>query len=61
MWVRDVKLSLTAEKRLLTKIKLGQFNAAKNKLAKTKSLEDDYLRQAKEDIKNLKIPIKKFI
>ena len=53
MWVRDVALSSMAEKRLLTKIKLGQFNAAKNKLAKTKAIEDEYIKKAKKEISEL--------
>lgn len=55
MWVRDVKLSLAAEKQLLTKIKLGQFLAAKIKIAKIRAIENEYLKEAKEKIKSLKI------
>jgi len=55
MWVRNIELSPLAEKRLLTKIKLGQFIAARNKKAKTKKIEDTYFRLAKEEIKLAKI------
>lgn len=55
VWVRNVELSPKAIKRLLTKIKLGQFIAAKNKKAKTRKKEKKYLREAKEFISNLKV------
>lgn len=55
LWVRNVELSPTAEKRLLTKIKLGQFLAAKNKIAKTKAIEDEYIRKGKNEISKLNI------
>ncbi len=55
MWVREVELSSAAEKRLLTKIKLGQFIAAKNKLAKTKAIEDKYFDEALNSINTLNI------
>ena len=55
MWVRDVKLSPVAERRLLTKIKLGQFNAAKNKKAQTAAIENKYLQEAMAEIKKMDI------
>ncbi len=55
MWVRDVELSPAAESRLLGKIKLGQFNAAKNKRARTKAVEDGYLKSAREALGKLVI------
>ena len=55
MWVRDVRLSATAKKRLLTKIKLGQFVAAQKKREKTKATEDSYLMVAKKEIGKLRI------
>lgn len=55
MWVRDVKLSSIAEKRLLTKIKLGQFNAARNKKARTAAIENKYLQEATAELKKISI------
>lgn len=55
MWVRNVNLSSVAEKRLLTKIKLGQFNAARNKKARTVAIENKYLEEATKEIKKLNV------
>lgn len=55
MWVSDVELSPAAEKALLGKIKLGQFIAAKKKLAKTKATEDKYFNEARDSIKKVNI------
>ncbi len=50
LWVRDVALSSSAKKVLLTKIKLGQFVAAERKKAKTRAIEDEYLQQARKEL-----------
>ncbi|MDO8585202.1 MAG: helix-turn-helix domain-containing protein [bacterium] len=50
LWVRDVALSSSAKKILLAKITLGQFVAAERKKAKTRAIEDGYLRQAREEL-----------
>ncbi len=55
MWVRDITLSEKAERRLLTKITVGQLTAARNKKAKTKAVEESYLQSASEELKDVRI------
>lgn len=55
MWVCDVELSAEAEKRLLTKIQLGQYVAARNKKAKTRAIEENYLAIAREELGGIEL------
>lgn len=50
LWVGDVPLTKIAKKKLLEKIKIGQFIAAENKKAKTRALEQKYMEDAKSEI-----------
>lgn len=50
LWVRDIALSPSAKKVLLTKITQGQFVAAERKKAKTRAVEDAYLQQSREEL-----------
>lgn len=49
-WVRNVPLTPKAQKRLLTKIKLGQFNAAISKRRKVDDAFKQHRRIAEEEI-----------
>lgn len=53
LWVRDIELSPQAKKRLLTKIKIGQFISAERKRAHTKEIEMQYVTEARVALKNL--------
>ncbi len=46
LWVRNVPLSLIAKNRLLSKIKLGQFNAGEKKKEKVRQREKQLLKEA---------------
>lgn len=54
-WTRDVILSNVARKRLLNKIKIGQFISAEKKKAKTAEKIKRYQSQASIELKNVKI------
>ena len=54
LWSREVRLSNKAKKRLLSKIKKGQYIAAENKKARTASLNFELLNRAKEQISKIK-------
>lgn len=47
VWVRDVPLDKAATARILTRIKLGQFNSAENNKARTDAKRLVYLNDAK--------------
>lgn len=55
LWVRSVKLSSTAKKRLLSRIQKGQYIAAENKKRRSKELNNSLDQQAKSELKNLTI------
>lgn len=46
LWVRDVTLTKLAKRKLLKRIKIGQFISAENKKAKTRALEQKYIEDA---------------
>jgi transcriptional regulator with XRE-family HTH domain len=50
-WLRDVQLSESARKRLLTKIKIGQLISAENKKSKSKKILDEYRLSALREIR----------
>lgn len=50
LWVRNVPLSSKAEKRLLTKIKEGQWRSAKNKHQRVLDTIEGYLNESKKEI-----------
>lgn len=50
VWVRNVRLSNNARKRLLTKIKLGQLISAENKRKRTEDILKKYLQEAGREI-----------
>lgn len=52
LWSRDVVLDKSAEKRLLTVIKRGQFISAQKKRARVQVLEEGYLKEAQEEIQS---------
>lgn len=54
-WVRNVILDKSAQKRLLGKIKLGQFVSAERKKAKTEEKIKNYQNQALKELGSLKI------
>lgn len=53
-WVRNIDLSEFAKKRLLSKIKLGQFVSAERKKAKTEEKIKEYQKQALKELKDFK-------
>jgi transposase-like protein len=52
LWSENIALDKSAEARLLTVIKRGQFVSAQNKKAKTRATEDRYLKEAREEMKS---------
>ncbi|MEK7554734.1 MAG: hypothetical protein AAB518_01990 [Patescibacteria group bacterium] len=54
-WVQEVPLSYKAEQRLLTRIKRGQFVAARNKRERTKKIEKEYLERAMNDLSQIDV------
>ncbi len=56
LWVRDIVLSSTAQKRLLSKIKLGQYNAAEKKKKATRVLNEQLLRENAEYLQLISLP-----
>lgn len=50
LWAREVRLSNKAKKRLLSKIRKGQYIAAENKKARTVAFNLELLNKAKEQI-----------
>lgn len=52
LWTEGVVMGEEAERRLLTVIKRGQFVSAQNKRARTKATEDQYFKEAREEIQS---------
>lgn len=55
VWVRDIKLSDSAHKRLLTKVSAGQIESASNKKQRTQNILDGYYNEACFFLKGIKI------
>jgi transcriptional regulator with XRE-family HTH domain len=54
MWVRDIVLGNNAKKRLLSKIKIGQFVSAENKKKKTQKVLDGCREKASDELRGKK-------
>ncbi|MBI2626870.1 MAG: hypothetical protein HYW77_01370 [Parcubacteria group bacterium] len=55
VWLRNIRLSPSAQKRLLSRIKKGQFVSAQNKKARTVALNESLFLDALKDFRNLKL------
>ena len=58
LWVRNIPLSPVAEKRLLTKIKEGQWRSAKNKHQRVLERIEGYLKESRQEI--MRVPLDVF-
>jgi len=50
IWSRDIKLSMSARSRLISKIKLGRYVSAENRKAETRRREEKYLDEARVEV-----------
>src|SRR3989344_2022798 len=55
LWSRDISLNAKAKKRLLTRIKLGQYNSAENKKAHTTEVNKTLNNEAGEVLEDIQL------